>query len=453
MTEKRRTPRRRAARPAGRLVFATCVVSCLALLALGLSWFASFAPIRDAEAGPFSRAHVPGLGRHLSAAVREPSWPMFGGTPMRARFVPSNLGPPFRLLYVIRGGGLIEMPPAISERRVVFGTHEGDVIATRVDDGRRLWRTNVNGCIASSPAVWNGVVYVGWAGTGSCRRGKDEHGGVVALGLESGDVLWRFHTGNVEASPAVVDGMLFFSAFRNRSAATVYAMKLGEGRRIAWSAHLPSKVASSPALLGRRLYISAYDRYLYSFDGWSGRFRWRTTAFSQDAEDRFLLDVRSLVGRGSWTEGGYYATPAVAYGRVYAGVIDGVFSAFDAHSGAHRWSQRLGGSIYASAAIWQEKVYVGTTEGRFFALSARDGRVLWNRDLGGKILGSATVTGSRVYVATTERRTFVLDARTGETDWIFGDGHYSPFVLSGSRGFLVGKGRVYAVANAFSHHD
>jgi outer membrane protein assembly factor BamB len=246
----------------------------------------------------------------------------------------------------------------------------------------------------------------------------------------------------------VVDDMLFFSAFRNRRESTVYAMKLGERRRIAWSATIPSKVASSPTLFGRRLYISAYDRNVYAFDGWTGRLRWTTTAFSQDAEDQLLLDVRSLVRRGSWTEGGYYATPAVAYGRMYLGVIDGVFSAFDAHTGAHRWSRRLGGSIYASAAVWQEKIYIGTTDGAFYALSARDGRVLWERDLGGKVLGSATVTGSRVYVATTERQTFVLDARTGETDWVFADGNYSPFVLAGSRGFLVGKGSVYAVENA-----
>ncbi len=294
----------------------------------------------------------------------------------------------------------------------------------------------------------DGIVYVGWAGQAPCGRPKDEHGGIVALSLATGEVFWRFHTGNVEASPAVVDDMLFFSAFRSRRESTVYAMRLGPQRSMAWSAMIPSKVASSPTLLGRRLYVSAYDRNVYSFDGWTGRLRWTTTAFSRDAEIRLLLGVGNLVQRGSWTEGGYYATPAVAYGRVYVGVIDGVFSAFDANTGAHRWSRRLGGSIYASAAVWQEKVYVGTTDGTFYALSARDGRVLWQRDLGGKILGSPTVTGLRVYVATTERRTFVLDARTGETDWIFADGNYSPFVLAGSRGFLVGKGRVYAVENA-----
>jgi eukaryotic-like serine/threonine-protein kinase len=129
-------------------------------------------------------------------------------------------------------------------------------------------------------------------------------------------------------------------------------------------------------------------------------------------------------------------------------VIDGVFSAFDARTGVHRWSRRLAGSIYGSAAVWKEKVFVGTTAGTFYALSARSGDALWTQELGGKILGSPTVTNGRVYIATTRRETFALNARTGEVEWRFGDGHYSPLVVAGSRGFLIGKGRIYTLQNA-----
>ncbi len=194
--------------------------------------------------------------------------------------------------------------------------------------------------------------------------------------------------------------------------------------------------------------MSAYNRRLYNLDTRDGRLRWETTAFSDAAQARLLLGVRSLIRRRSWTEGGYYATPAVAYRRIFVGTIDGVFSAFDARTGTHRWSRRLGGAIYGSAALWNEAVYIGTTGGTFFALSARDGHVLWKRELGGKILGSATVTNERVYVATSARQTLVLDARTGEIEWVFGDGKYSPLVVAGERAFLVGKGRIYALENA-----
>jgi outer membrane protein assembly factor BamB len=363
--------------------------------------------------------------------------------------VPTGLRPPFRLLYKIPGrGGLIEMPPVVSQGRIVFGTHDGLVIGARVQDGTPAWNVDLGGCIASSPAVRGGVVYIGWSGRAPCRAGKDETGGIAALSLATGRTLWRFNPGNVEASPAVVGDTLYFSAFRSRSDSRVFAMRLTKPRHIRWSFPIASKVASSPALIGRTLFVSAYNRRVYNLDTRDGRLRWETTAFSDATQVRLLLGVRSLIRRRSWTEGGYYATPAVAYKRVFLGTIDGVFSAFDARTGTHRWSRKLGGAIYGSAALWNEAVYVGTTGGTFFALSARDGRVLWKRDLGAQILGSPTVTNERVYVATSARQTFVLDARTGEIDWVFGDGKYSALVVAGQRAFLVGKGRIYALENA-----
>jgi len=198
-------------------------VGALALAAiLGGAWLASFVPIRDARAEPFRRGSAASeLGPYVTAAVREASWPMFGASPARARFVPSGLEPPFRLLYKIPGRGLIEMPPVISDGHLVFGTHEGRVIAARVQDGATLWTTNIGGCIASSPAVRENVVYVGWSSPAPCHRGKSEDGGVVALSLETGEILWRFASGNVESSPAVVADRLFFSAFRTRHDSTV----------------------------------------------------------------------------------------------------------------------------------------------------------------------------------------------------------------------------------------
>jgi outer membrane protein assembly factor BamB len=414
-----------------------------AFLLLTLTWWLvfHFVPLR------------PGVTAALaSAASPRPDpradWPMFGHSPSRTRFVPSALRPPFRLLYTIPGESLIEMPPVVARGLVVFGTHDGLVIASRAKDGRHMWTTGIGGCIASSPAVWRHLVIVGWASPAPCGREKGETGGLVALDLATGKVAWRFRTENVESSPAVVGDVLFFSAYRDRELASVYALVLGERRRLLWKRSLPTKVASSPALAGGTVYISAYNRRIYAFEASTGRLRWQASAFSDDPEVRLLLGVRSLVTRNSWTEGGFYATPALAHGRVYAGVIDGVFSAFDARTGVHRWSRQLEGSIYGSAAIWKNRIYVGTTSGRFYALAADDGRVLWTAGLRGKILGSPTVTSERVYVASTARETVVLDATSGALRWRFGDGYYSPLVVADGRAFLVGKGRVYALEKA-----
>ena len=62
---------------------------------------------------------------------------MFGASPARARFVVSGLRPPLRVVHRIPGESLIEMPPAVSQGRVVFGTHDGLVIAASAQDGTR----------------------------------------------------------------------------------------------------------------------------------------------------------------------------------------------------------------------------------------------------------------------------------------------------------------------------
>lgn len=402
-----------------------------------------FTPLRAGATGAALAADA-----SPAAGEAEAEWPMFGLTPARTRFVASSLRPPFRLRYTIAGKGLIEMPPVVAHGLVVFGTHDGQVIASRLEDGTPAWTTSIGGCIAASPVIWRRLAIVAWASPAPCGRGKAATGGIVALDLATGEVAWRFRTGNVESSPAVVDDVLFFSAYESRALSTVYALALGAPRQVLWTRTLPTKVASSPSLWRGTVYVSAYDRRLYAFESSTGRLRWQTSAFSDDAEVRLLLGVRSLVTRSSWTEGGYYATPTLAYGHAYAGVIDGVFSAFDARTGGHRWSRRLKGSIYGSAAAWKQRVYVGTTSGRFYSLDARDGTVRWRFDLDGKILGSPTVTNGRVYVSSTARETVVLDAKTGALRWRFGDGHYSPLVVAGARALMVGKGRVYGLENA-----
>ena len=432
------------------------LIAATAALLGGLAWLAfGFMPIRDGATGAFAAwSQTPARSTFTTRrALPDSSWPMFGASPARTRFVPSELRPPFRLRYSIPGGGgLIEMPPAVSLGRVVFGTHRGFVVASALDDGRELWRTRLGTCIASSPAVRNGIVYLGWAGNAPCHRKKNHDGGVVALSLVTGEVLWKYHTGNVESSPAIVGRTLYFSAFRTRHDSTVYAMQLGPDRRMLCSFDISSKVASSPAVIGKTLYVSAYDRHLYALDASTCGLRWKTSAFDNDFSTRLLLGVRSLVKKGSWTETGYYATPAIAYRRVFLGTIDGVFTAFDAHTGVPRWSRQLGDSIYGSAAIWHEVVYVGTTDGTFYALSARTGRELWKRNLGGGISGSATVTNGRVYVSTFARETLALNARTGAIEWRFPDGRYSPLVVAGKRAVLVGMGKIYGLVNgaAFS---
>lgn len=69
--------------------------------------------------------------------------------------------------------------------------------------------------------------------------------------------------------------------------------------------------------------------------------------------------------------------PVTAGGLVFTGDSHGVVKAFDADSGAEKWSTYTGGSIRIAPTVWNDRVYVGSGDGWLYVLEAQTGRVLW----------------------------------------------------------------------------
>ena len=146
-------------------------------------------------------------------------------------------------------------------------------------------------------------------------------------------------------------------------------------------------------------------------------------------------------GTGS---GQFYATPALAYGRVYIGNTDSNVYSFSADRGKLAWRTGTGGYVYASAAVAQvpggkPTVYVGSYDGRFYALDAKSGKVRWKHKAPGRISGAATVVGDIVYFGDLHSRTTTgLGARTGRKVFRFGRGGFNPVVSDGRDLYVVG---------------
>jgi outer membrane protein assembly factor BamB len=101
----------------------------------------------------------------------------------------------------------------------------GVVHALNAVTGTELWGNNIGAAI-SSPAVANGVVYVG---TDTQR--------IYALSAATGGVLWAARTGGlVRSSPAVVNGVVYVGSFDGK----VYAYDL--------SAQSPPTMPVRPAI-------------------------------------------------------------------------------------------------------------------------------------------------------------------------------------------------------------
>ena len=352
-------------------------------------------------------------------------WPTFGFDPERTRFLPgSPLTPPFRRLWTFRGRSLLEFPPAIAYDRLYLASNAGILFAVDAKTGKGVWHYSSHRCVASSPAVADGVVYESFLNEPPCNTTRrDVDGRVVALDAKTGKVRWSRPLGPTESSPLVANGLVYVGDWFGK----VYALDARTGKS-RWTFKTGGKVKAAVAISGRRLYVGSYDGHLYALYARTGRLIWRASG-----------QVR-LRGHGE-----FYSTPAAAYGRVYVGSTDGKVYSFGATSGKLRWSQSTGGYVYGSPAVWRQRVLIGSYSGRFYSFDAATGDVQWQFKANGPISGSATVLHGIVYFATLKRRTYALNAKTGRMLWSYPDGKYSPIVADAERLYLVGYTRLYGM--------
>jgi outer membrane protein assembly factor BamB len=387
----------------------------------------------DAQLKPGSRPRPQAVRRRLP-------WPTYGADAGRSHVAAGLAGrPPFRRIWkTYADWSFIEFPPVIGYGRLYFGTNRGRLLALDAQTGRVAWRREFGRCIAASPALGGGVVYVGLMGPAPCTHADRRASGLlVALNARTGRVLWRFRAGVIESSPLLLGHVVYFGSWDRR----VYAVNV-RTHRPRWVFETGGEVKGGVAAAGRTIYADSYDGRVYALDARSGRLRWSASA------------ERGLTGRGR-----FYATPSVAYGRVYVGATDGLVYAFGAVSGRLLWARRTGSYVYGAAAVWRQGVFVGSYDHRFYRLDARTGRIRWSFDAGHAITGAPTVLDGLVYFSTCgsclaaeadarARRTFALDATTGRLVWTFPDGEYSPLVADSSRAYLTGFTKVYAFAPA-----
>ncbi len=94
--------------------------------------------------------------------------------------------------------------PAVVNGVVYVGAADGNVYALNASTGAKLWSYATGGEVESSPAVANGVVYVG-----------SDDDNVYALNASTGAKLWSYTTGSiVDSSPAVANGVVYIGSDR-----------------------------------------------------------------------------------------------------------------------------------------------------------------------------------------------------------------------------------------------
>jgi outer membrane protein assembly factor BamB len=383
--------------------------------------------------GSFSKIAIeaPGSalpGKHFVSAVQRAgdtgaqapflvntNWSQFGFTPDLKRLNPyenvlntSTVGS-LDLLWSYTTGAAVPFSPAVVNGVVFVGSNDGNIYALKASTGSKVWSNGGEG----SPAVGNGDVYVG-------------QGSISALSAATGALLWssRTNDGSV-AAYTLADGVVYVGANDED-----YAVEASDGTQV-WQAHWGYADASSMAFANANVYFCTTNALVYALQsatgsGPGGLPLWSAPCApgSQTSSSPAVADgvvyvsnlgevdaLNATTGAQLWaytTSGNGGSSPAVANGVVYDGENDNKVYALNATTGALLWSYTTGGIVTSSPAVANGVVYVGSEDNKLYALNASTGALLWSYTTGGAVESSPAVANGVVYVGSDDSNVYAF---------------------------------------------
>ncbi len=212
------------------------------------------------------------------------------------------------------------VPSATATTQAVTTATQATTTTTIGRLGELVWKFQTGGQVNSSPAISDGVVYVG---------SEDTY--LYALDVQSGAEKWKFQTGGpIGSSPAISGGVVYFGS----EDGYLYAVDIQSGKE-KWKFQTGGPIGSSPAVSGGVVYFGGFDHYLYAVDIQTGAEKWK------------------------FQTGGIVGSPAVSGGVVCFGSMDTYLYAVDIQSGTEKWKFQTGDAAVGTPAISGGVVYFG----------------------------------------------------------------------------------------------
>lgn len=218
--------------------------------------------------------------------------------------------------------------------------------------------------------------------------------------------LWQTRLGGqVFTTPAVVDGVAYIGG----TGGVLNAVELSEGK-IKWTFAAGKPIFGGVAATADAVYFVCDNGYLYKLDRRSGKQVWRYEL--GDADVPRILPHPNVFG-WDWQA----PTPVVADGVVHVGSGEGSMHAVDAESGQRRWRFATQGKIRNSVALDGERVVFGSTDHFVYALDRKTGAERWRHDTRADVDTAPLIEGGRVYIGNRGVGLFALDASNGNEIW------------------------------------
>jgi outer membrane protein assembly factor BamB len=350
-------------------------------------------------------------------------WPELGFNGAHTAYNPGEnvLGPTdvgsLAETWGVKSSASLVASPADVGGIVVEASTNGDLDTYNGSTGALLEQYNAGAPIVSSPAVVNGIVYVGLEAT-------DVEGGIVAVNEFTGKLVWSVpFPGSASSSPTVSNGIVYIGTDEGAE----YGLRASNGQEVFGFGTESSPITGSTSVVNNVAYFGAQNGYAYAINATTGTLVWQVAMgspidstpvvangvafFADDGGSVFALSSSS--GAQEWatiTNGTTASALAVANGVVFDDVDGETLFALSEWTGDVLWQFTTGdvspyplsgadGQFDSTPAVANGVVYVGSCGDLFYALNAATGSELWSYTTGGQIEASPAISNGMVYVS------------------------------------------------------
>ena len=219
--------------------------------------------------------------------------------------------------------GDIASEPLIFDNQIVVTALYNHIDLYDLSTSERIWQTNVDDHIHSSPATDGNIIVFG------C-----DDNFIYAVNYNDGEIIWKFKTNaSVQATPVIFDQTVFIGS----SDKNFYALDLASGEE-KWHFRVNGKILQAAAVNDSLVIFGATDEHIYCLDRKSGDRKW-------------TFKAGSIIS----------TCPLICDDKVFFGSLDHHYYGLDVASGRDIWKYKTKGRVRTAPVIWGN-YFIGASE-------------------------------------------------------------------------------------------
>ncbi|MFP8956826.1 PQQ-binding-like beta-propeller repeat protein [Natrialbaceae archaeon A-CW3] len=283
--------------------------------------------------------------------------------------------------------------PTIIGDVAYLGGYDGDMYAFDPHTGNEIWHTSrgrLDGAIAigSSPAYWEGVVYV------VTEYSNPDAGTMWALDAGTGEPLWKDDRLWGMPHPSTAIDPATQRMITGSNDGVVYCWEF-PSLEFEWEFQTGREVKGTIPTYDGGAFVGSWDGYVYRLD-------------LEDGTEEWSFEIGQVV----------MSNPGIdpEAGIVFVGGDDWTVYALDTDTGEELWSTYVHGNVIGSLTVTADAVLVGSYDGNLYCLEKDTGSVRWTVENRGHVTSEPVPRDGRIYYA---ERASIANYWDDDTETVF----------------------------------